>query len=514
MKHNPILILTVVAISLGVLSCQHPLSDAGAHCRTFAQYGPDGVVINSTEAVDNHEELPEFCSIKGVIDPEIGFEARFPLADWNGKYFQAGCGGYCGSVLPDKPGFSNTINEALKRGYATITTDAGHSGGLGDASWAKGNPVAVKMYADEAIPRTYQAGTLMVEAFYGTGARLEYFGGCSNGGRMAAMAAQRYPDLFDGILGGSGVINLSQNGGIYGSWVVQSNTAADGQRILTREKFAARLPLLEALIVEQCDATDGVTDGVISTPRRCSVDVTALPRCDSAPSESCFTDSELQVLQKWYQGPHDSSGQSIYPGMPAGSERYWALWFLDSGGRVAPGNALGGDYAKYLGFEGGAPDDYSAMDFDFDRDPARLKANGQLLDALNPDLNAFHQAGGKFLMWHGWQDPLVLPDQSVAYYEAVLEKMGGPGEVEPFFRLFMIPGQGHCWEMPSSAPDQFNPIVVLENWVEKSQVPTQLDVFAADPESTNIDATAVCSYPSPPAYFADADQLSEDSCSQ
>jgi feruloyl esterase len=200
--------------------------------------------------------------------------------------------------------------------------------------------------------------------------------------------------------------------------------------------------------------------------------------------------------------------------MPAGSERYWAAWFLDEGERVAPGNALGGDYARYLGFEEGAPAGYTAMDFDFDRDPARLQPNGRLLDALDHDLTAFRKAGGKYLMWHGWQDPLVLPDQSVAYYEAVLEEMGGLGEVESFFRLFMIPGQGHCWEMPSPIPDRFNPIEMLENWVEKGQAPRQLNVYSADPESMGIDAAAICPYPAMPAFFASADRLSDEACRQ
>ena len=90
-----------------------------------------------------------------------------PLDNWNGKYYQSGCGGYCGSVLADKPGFSNTINEALKRGYAAVTADNGHKGGPGDASWAQGNPEAVNIYAHEGIARTYDFGTRLVEAFYG-----------------------------------------------------------------------------------------------------------------------------------------------------------------------------------------------------------------------------------------------------------------------------------------------------------------------------------------------------------
>ncbi len=519
-----ILPMTMMA-ALTVLSCmkQDPANnaevsgtnlDVSSHCSGLATAGFDGVDINNAGPVTDREELPDFCAIRGTIEPDIGFEARFPLTGWNGKYYQSGCGGYCGRVLPDKKGFSNTINEALKMGYATITTNGGHAAeSMGDASWAKGNPVAVEAYAHKAIVLTHRAGTRMVSAYYGQEAELDYFGGCSNGGRMAAMAAQRYPELFDGILGGGSVLDLSRNGGIYGSWIVQSNTGPDGKRVLVAENFGHKLPALEHAIIGQCDGADGEVDGIISRPRNCEVDVAALPRCGEADTAVCFTDSELDVLKKWYLGPRDSAGKQLYPGIPAGSERYWIVWFLDTPTRTAGGNALGGDYARYLGFEQGTPDEYTALDFDFDRDPDRLQANGRLLNAMNPDLRGFRDAGGKYLMWHGWQDPLVLPDQSVAYYESVLEEMGGRGNVDPFFRLFMIPGKGHCWEIPAGVPDRFNPIAVLENWVEKGEAPERLDIHSLDPRSADIPASVVCPYPAAPVYLSGTDELTGDYCS-
>ncbi len=499
----PVLLLSAGIAAITAYAVQ-PHDSAAAHCQAFASGELEQVSIDASQAVTGHAELPDHCSIRGTIAPSIGFEARFPLRDWNGKYYQSGCGGYCGSVLPDKPGFSNTINQALLRGYAAITTDAGHRGGLGDASWANNNPQAVELYADRAIPLTYQAGVQMVNAYYGQNPELEYFGGCSNGGRMAAMAAQRYPELFDGILGGAAVLNLSQNGGIYGSWVVQANTGADGKRVLRRDNFAAKLPVLAREVLAQCDAADGHTDGVISAPRRCTVKVDLLPQCTGDSASDCFTSQEREVLKKWYQGPRNSAGEALYPGMPPGSEDYWLVWFLDGENAVAPGNALGGDYARYLGFAEPVDTGYSALDFDFDHDPQRLVANGLRLNAMDPDLSAFRAAGGKFLMWHGWQDPLVLPDQSVAYYEDVLSTLGGQRNVDPFFRLFMIPGYGHCWELPSRLPDQFNPIAILENWVEQGQAPDVLTVTKTDSgESSEI---RVCPYPASPVYLSGQQQ--------
>ncbi len=470
-------------------------ADLEARCRAMSSGQFPGATISATAVVKDGKGLPGFCQVQGTIDPNIGFESRLPLSDWNGKYYQSGCGGYCGMVMPDKPGFSNTINEALKRGYATITTDSGHKGEIGDASWARGNPEAIEVYAHRGILLTYEAGTTLTRTFYESSPDRKYFGGCSNGGRMAAMAAQRYPTLFDGILGGGGVLNLSYSGGVYGSWVVQANTDGAGRRILTFENFAAKLPALEQAVMGQCDATDGKVDNVISLPRQCEIDVALLPACGDENTSQCFTDVETAVLEKWYQGPRNSAGDQLYPGMPAGSERYWQVWFLDREGQMAGGNQLGGRYAKYLGFEGGTPDDYTALDFDFDEDPPRLAATGALLDSLDPDLTEFRDAGGKYLMWHGWADPLVLPDQSLDYYEAVAAGMGGVDSIQSFYRLFMIPGQGHCWEIPARLPDQFDPITALDTWVETGAAPDSIPVHTLDEETAVLKEALLCPHP-------------------
>jgi feruloyl esterase len=466
--------------------------DSAARCSELVHRHVAGTTIAAAVPVTNGDGLPGYCRVQGIIDPGIRYEARLPLSGWNGKYYQSGCGGYCGSVLPDKKGFSNTINEALKLGYAAITTDNGHEGGLGDASWAAGQPEAVALYAYRGIELTYRAGTGLTRAFYGSDAARRYFGGCSNGGRMAAMAAQRYPSLFDGILGGGAVLNLSQNGGIHGSWIVQSNTRRDGSRILNRATFARKLPALEADVLAQCDGTDGRKDGVITRPRQCNVDVGALPACGAEDRADCFTGEEREVIGRWYRGARDSAGRQLYPGVPPGSERFWLVWFLDSDTTVAPGNALGGDYARYLGFPQQIPAGWTALDFNFDTDPARLVTTGKELDALNPDLKAFRRAGGKLLMWHGWADPLVLPDQSVDYFNSVVARLGGVDGVRSFFRLFMIPGQGHCWDLPASTPDQFNPIVILDNWVETGKPP---EFIVATSASGSGAQALLCPYP-------------------
>ncbi|MEJ2603239.1 MAG: tannase/feruloyl esterase family alpha/beta hydrolase [Gammaproteobacteria bacterium] len=171
--------LACLLLALGGCAADGPPTPAAGNtgdCAGLADRLVPGGRVSAADLVEADGELPAYCRVRGVIDPRIRYEARLPVADWNGKYYQSGCGGYCGSVLPDKPGFSNTINEALKLGYAAITTDNGHVGGLGDASWAADDPVAVEVYAHRGIVLTYRFGTQLVGAYYGVPPRYEYFG--------------------------------------------------------------------------------------------------------------------------------------------------------------------------------------------------------------------------------------------------------------------------------------------------------------------------------------------------
>jgi len=120
---------------------------------------------------------------------------------------------------------------------------------------------------------------------------------------------------------------------------------------------------------------------------------------------------------------------------------------------------------------------------------------GRLIDALDPDLSRFEAAGGKLLMYHGWSDALVVPQPTIEYYEAVLARMGGSGRVSKFFRLFMVPGMGHCWELQGAGHDLFDPLAALEAWVERGVVPDR--IVAERPASGSRPASTrpLCAFP-------------------
>ena len=461
--------------------------DSASICSSLAQNaGSDSLKISSSKALMGDEELPPYCQIKGTIAPNIGFEARFPLSDWNGRYYQSGCGGYCGVIAADKPGQSNTINYALKRNYATITTDGGHQAAhIGVSDWAMNNREAEEVYAHKLLPLTFEAGQSLVKSLYDADPNYNYFSGCSNGGRLAAIAAQRYPDLFDGIIAGCPILNLSENAGIFGTNVVQSNPKVNGQRVLSAS-FNAKLPFLEKEILAQCDGVDGKSDGIISTPFNCRPNLEKIQTCSSETNaDLCLSLAEKSTIESFYGGAKNSAGDTLFHGMPPGSERYWAFWFLDPENGDAPGNLLAGGYVQNLGLETD-PIDPSALDFNFDTGPAKLEALAPLYNALNPDLTEFRNAGGKMIMWHGMSDPLVLPHQSPKYYDEVVQTMGGLKTVQDFTRLYMAPGLGHCWELAAPTPDHMDFLTALEDWVEKGEAPEAIDVTQYYPESERL----------------------------
>lgn len=486
------LVAALCALSVGASGAR--AADAERACTALTGKTLRDGTISAATPVPAAAEVPAYCRVTGETAPNIRFHARLPLSAWNGKFYQAGCGGFCGDFDPDKRGYSNTIGEAVKRGYAAIMSDNGHRGSLADASWAVDNEEAVAVYADKGLPLVHDTGHALVKAFYGRTPRKSYFAGCSNGGRMALMAAQRYPKMFDGILAGSGVLNLTRNGGLYGTWLLRKNTAPDGSPVIG-PAFNAKLPRLRAEVSRQCAAVLDPQKAVVTDPRACAFDAAQLPRCAAGQSTpECFTDAERATLAAWYAGPVNSQGQSLYAGTPVGSEPYWPVWLTGTANSRAVGLDLGRDYLK-MAFVPGSGPPLDAQSFDFDRDPPRLTARAAAFDANNPDLSAFASAGGKLIIYHGWADPVVLPSNSVNYYEAAIARNGGLARLQSFARLFMIAGAGHCWEMPAPAPDQFDPIAALEAWVEKGRAPAAIPIVQQAKDGAVLRRAVLRPYP-------------------
>ncbi|MDX1585259.1 MAG: tannase/feruloyl esterase family alpha/beta hydrolase [Balneolaceae bacterium] len=466
--------------------------------------------ISATE-VPASGDLPAYCRILGYVRPAINFEIRLPTTGWNGKFYMAGCGGYCGTLESEDPGFINAINYGLKRNYAVSTMDGGHWGkNLFDARWAYHDRLAEIDWAYRAVHETARITKMLIKAYYGQDPEQSYFAGCSTGGRQAVMEAMRYPDDFDGVISGC---PHPKTGGtaMLGAWLARANTGPDGKNLIT----PVEVQIIQEAVYEACDSLDGLEDGLISDPRICRFDPATLA-CEDSDRESCLTANQIEAVKAFYAGPRDSEGRQLYAGLPLGSEPYWDSFFGVTGETADAADDFtrlqSVQFLRYMAFREDPGETYTIEDFNFDRDPQRMEHMAQIYDANDPDLTAFHENGGKLLMWHAWADPAPPPMETIAYYEAVEEHVGSREHTQDFFRLFMIPGMNHCGigDGPGISQHGFDPLTALERWVEQGKAPERLLTTKTDSAGNTMWTRPVCPYPQRAVYDGEGD-LDDDS---
>lgn len=485
-------------------------------CLALSETQSEGIEVERAEVVDVAGDLPAFCRLTGVFSPSIGFEMRLPMDNWNQRFLMSGCGAYCGEVEPDRKGYSNSINYALKRGYAATTTDSGHQSRRTETSWAYNNPEAERLYAHAWVPLAAAASRKILEAFYGEQERYAYFSGCSNGGRTALKVAQQYPDLFDGIASGCPTVSLTEAAGIQGVFLDRTLVDAQGEPILHADK----VPMLAQAVIHRCDSLDGLTDGLVSAPETCDFDPEWLKCDDDAADTGCLTLAEIDLVKKLYAGAVDSRGSSLHSGMSYGSEPYWAKSLVGTteSGKLYLAD-FGSNFLRYLGFEQDPGSGYSSSQFDLDRDIPKLAFMGSLYNVGQPGLMPLQESGGKLLMYQGMADPVIVYQQAVGFYRQVVSEAGTPETAQQYFRLFLIPGADHCWAMTGVAPDLFDPLMVLEQWVELGQAPDRIDavqhseIGSAEGLGPVLRSRPLCPYPQVARYTGSGSAYSASSFS-
>jgi feruloyl esterase len=411
------------------------------------------------------------------VRPAINFEVWMPVTGWNGKFQGVGGSGYAGVIS------YAAMGAALNRGYATASTDTGHTGGTGSALFALGHPELVVDFGHRAIHEMTLKAKALVGAFYERAPTRSYFVGCSTGGRQGLMEAQRYPIDYDGIVAGSSATFYGHHHAAQ-LWVA-SATLKDHASYLPPSTY----PLINKAVLAACDARDGVSDGLLEDPRRCRFDPKTL-LCSSGRSDSCLTAPQVETVQRIYSAVRNPrTGQEIFPPLPPGSELSWAT----QAAGPEP-SRLATEFFKYFVFE---DPNWDWRTFDFDRDVSRADAKiGPIVTAMDPDLKVFNAKGGKFIMYHGWNDQLIAAENSVNYYNGVVALFGAQ-QTDRFFRLFMAPGMQHCGGGPG--PNTFDAVSALERWVEEGKAPQH--ITASHSTDGVVDRTRpLCPYPQVAAY--------------
>jgi hypothetical protein len=518
MRFTGLLTVAAIALSTGsVLSAQS--TDASLRpaisCTQLKDVREDGLRIDSTELIKagpqlrpdgSHagESLPEHCRVQGVLNARrgaegqqlgIGFELRLPSL-WNGRFLFQGGGGLDGVLNPALGSVANgSFPSALARGFAVVSNDGGHRGASPLDSQFGLDQQARLDYAFNALDKTTLISKSLTRRYYDHAPDRSYFMGCSNGGRQGLMAAQRFPLHFDGIVAGAPTFNFSRIV-MNQVWNVQvaSRIApkdASGSPINSRAFSDSDLQLVTRSVVNACDASDGLADGIINNVMSCPFDPAALT-CKGGKNDECLTSQQVTGLKDIMGGARNSRGEPQYGRFPFDTgigNPAWRRMHIGTSqtARTDAADAnLGFDTLRMVMMTPPAPN-FDPMKFDFDRDVSRVQQMGAATDADATYLRTFAERG-KLIVYHGTSDQGMAAGALTDWYDRV--KADTPGATEDFARLFLVPGMTHCGGGQST--DRFDMLTAIQSWVEEGRAPNR--VVATGPALPGI-SRPLCPYP-------------------
>ncbi|TIX49587.1 tannase/feruloyl esterase family alpha/beta hydrolase [Alteraurantiacibacter aquimixticola] len=423
---------------------------AGAFEAPATGFGPPPGVAASPFA-----DVPQFCRVRITLTPsddsDIKSEVWLPLSGWNGKYVGVGNGIWAGSISYAEMGRN------LARNYATAATDTGHVGTGLTAEWAIGHPEKLVDFGHRAVHVTTVAAKAVVEEFYGRGPDLSFWNSCSTGGRQGLMAAHRYPDDFDSIsaMAPANPMTDLMTQSMWIGWQAQRfGVSLD----------PAALGLVHGAVVAQCDALDGVEDGVVGRPLSCGFQPASL-QCAPGQSEGCLSTGQVQAVQAIYEGVRASDGSWLLPGWPRGSEMQ--MLALTMGAEPFP---VAMSYFRDLVFQGQVGWDWKTMDYRSYTDLAR-EYGGDILNVPSTGLDAFFARGGKLLLSHGWNDGLIPATNTLAFHHGLYNALPA-SQRESQLRLFMAPGMDHC--SGGEGPSEFDTLGTIDSWASTGAAPNRM----------------------------------------
>ena len=476
-----------------------------------------GVRIESAAMVrataSGNQQGGEYCRVVGRImglnasTPDIRFDLNLPRR-WNGRALQIGGGGYNGVVVSGIGVMPFSPDRApLAQGYATFGDDSGH---VGDSSLAVFGLVdeAVTNFGYAHLKKTHDAALALIARAYGRLPQHMYFAGGSTGGREGYTVMQRFADDYDGVIANSPALNFS-GVRLLGVKLGQAEYATPGGFIAPQ--------LLERVYERSlavCDPLDGVTDGIVSNVAACrehEAQIIDSLRCEAgtaAPGE-CLTNAQLATLlvmrdglslpYKLAWGVGGYRGYNVFQGTRLSGllglahqpERLPVPTFFANGYLFAQGDG----YIRYFVTRDAG---FDSLNFDSQRPGkyrAQLVALSQTIGAMNPDLSRYIAHGGKLITVQGLADEVISPNQTIAYYDTLIDRFGAD-QVDSFMRLYMVPGFQHGNGVFIPSVDLLG---ALDNWVTHGVSPETLTATDIAP-ATNGRSRPLCRYPLFPRY--------------
>jgi Tannase and feruloyl esterase len=423
-----------------------------------------------------YKDLSEFCRVAATLRPtsdsEIKVEVWLPASNWNGKFQAVGNGGWAGSIS------YSAMAEAVRAGYASASTDTGHVGGRG--TFALDHPEKLIDFAWRSEHEMTVTAKAVIQAFYRSAPKLSYWNGCSTGGRQGLKEAQKFPDDYDAIIAGA-----PANRTAISLWIAAA-VLKDPASYIPPSKY----PIIHQAALASCDARDGLKDGLIDDPTRCAFDPEVL-LCKGPDAPTCLTAPQVEGARKIYSpAVNPRTGRQLFSSLVPGTELGWGVQAL---GPEPSANIY--DQYRYVVFKDPAWD-WKTFNFDSDVVRGDLPEN-LVMNATDPDMKPFFSHGGKLLLYHGWSDPNVPTLNTIKYYKAVVDRLGGPAKASSSVRLFLAPGMGHCGG--GEGPNAFDKVGALERWVEQGTAPDRLN--ATHSTDGKVDRTRpLCAYPQVARY--------------
>ncbi|SFH51502.1 feruloyl esterase [Palleronia marisminoris] len=508
-------------------------------CSELASVAPEGVTVTEAAETRATDEIPvDHCLVRGTMSERTGedgrpyalnFELRLP-AEWTGRFMHQFNGGNDGEVVPalgQGVGVPNG-DSALQRGFAVVSSDAGHDGEANPGAGLAGSNVfglefeARRMYGYGAVAALHPVALDLTEAHYGRAPDFVYGYGRSNGGRHGMVAARRMPEVFDGILAGYPGFNLPR-AALQHAWDVQTFLSV-GDTL--PEAFSREdLQIVADGIVAACDALDGLEDGLVSAAIECQSAFNPETLICDGGTETCLPQEKVAALQRIHAGPTNSAGEQLYSDWPWDTgiaTEDWRFWKLES--QIPPwGNqpliaVMGaGSLAQVFTTPPttveGDPESLQQylVEFDFDEDAPNIDATTDAFpesamelmtppDADEPELTEFQDAGGKLIIFHGTSDPVFSFNDTVDWFEALQENNPDAGG---FVRLYPVPGMPHG--QGGASADEFDLLSALTDWVEAGEVPGHVTAAVradneAAPEEIRGSVRPLCPYPAEPHH--------------
>lgn len=506
--------LALVSVRAAAQSGETSCSMAALSTATFKADAPVRLISASLETLPGAGQ--RYCLVRLRVGDNVNIAAGLPMdGRWNGSLQAEGVGGYGGRADPPV--------RSIARGFLGLQTDTGHPAAARDpdeaiaedwrdttgafAMLAPGVPnrALQEDYAYRASHLMAVVGKQLASAFYGRAADHAYWNGCSTEGRQALRAAQQYPADWDGILAGDPPIRFAE------VMAFQIWPQVVMKEMVGHPIVAAKLDLATQRALAACDGLDGVRDGLLADPRKCRYQAArdrsiVRSKC-SGEDGGCLTPAEAQAIDAIWRGPLGKDGALLWRGIERGAPlgllagpkpfayailqpRYWV--FLDP--RWDWHSLTMADYPAFFARSVAAVDPIMAAD--------------------NPDLAPFFARGGKIIVYHGFNDGGILPQDSIDYYAAVARRSGrSMTDLQRDFRLYMLPGVGHCGggDAPQVASDALSDALV--RWVEQGVAPDRLIATQRYPGGRKR-SRPVCAFPGLPYYpgKGDPDEAASFDC--